>query len=392
MLRKPYFTTHNRLALVRNGQEFIDTCCQMVTGAQQKILFHTYAFEDDEVTHPFVEALIEKAKQGIEVFIIIDAIGSIEISSDLKARFDESHVRFSYFAPLFSKHLENVGRRLHQKVLVIDNDKALVGGINHCQHFVKPAKGEPWLDYALLLEGEEVYRLQRKVQRLYSKYFPKDWPRLRQLIKPNNKPPEECLLVRANANDFMRFHSEIYQSYIRAIRMSKRRIQIFATYFLPGKRLLKELKRARLRGVSIELIFGATSDHPTERWSSKYLYNWYLKNDFLIYEWDESIVHGKLALIDDEWLTLGSYNHNHLSRYINLELNLEVSDRNFARMISAEIEDVKSHCRVISQQSWRHDTTLLHSALYFSTYMLANVITLISTIFIIRKKEQNFND
>ena len=392
MLKKPYFTSHNRLSLVHNGQEFIDVCCQMVAGAQQKILFHTYAFEADDVTQPFIDALVKQAEQGVQVFVLIDAIGSTEIPIELKTRFDESNVNFSYFAPIFSKHLEHIGRRLHQKLLVTDNSLALVGGINHGQHFIKPVTGEPWLDYALLLEGEEVFRLQYKVQRLYAKYFPRQWLQLKPLIAKDRNLSESSLLVRTNVNDFMRFKSEIYRSYLKAIRESKRNIQIFATYFLPGKRLLTELKHAAQRGVKVELIFGATSDHPTERWSSKYLYTWYLKNNFAIYEWDDSIVHGKLALIDDEWLTLGSYNHNHLSRYINLELNLEVFDRAFAKIIAKEIESVKKHCRVVSEQSWRNDTTLLQSTLYFLTYMLANVITIISTVFIIRKKEKKLND
>ncbi len=392
MRRKPYFTSRNKLTLVRNGQEFIDTCCAMVQQAQQKILFHTYAFEADGVTRPFVEALIAKAEQGIPVFMITDGFGSVDISSELKTRFSASNVRCAVFSPILSKRFDNIGRRLHQKLLLVDNNQALVGGINHCEHFILPAKGNPWLDYALLLEGEEVYRLERKVQKLYAKAFPQEWPLINSLIQVDPNPPDTCLLVRTNVNDFMRFSSEIYRSHLRAIRTAKNRIQIFATYFLPGKRLLKELKRATRRGVKVELIFGATSDHPTERWSSKYLYTWYLKNNFCIYEWDDSIVHGKLALIDNQWLTLGSYNHNHLSRYINLELNLEVEDKGFAKIISREIEDVKSHCREISEESWRTDTKPWQSMLYFSTYIMASVITLISTIFIIRRKERDFNE
>jgi cardiolipin synthase len=392
MLNKPYFTKNNRISLVCNGDEFIETCCTLVSEAKQKILFHTYAFEADEVTQPFIEALLKKAQQGVHVFMMIDAIGSNEIPSELKRKLAESRIHFCYFSPIVSRRLENVGRRMHQKVLVIDNDKALIGGINHGKHFIKPPDRDPWLDYAALVEGEEVYRLQCKIQRFYARYFPEDWPLLRSLIQEHSSPPCSFVRVRTNVNDFMRFRSEIYRSHIRGVRRAKQSIQILATYFLPGKKLLKELKRAARRGVKVELIFSKLSDHPTERWSSKYLYSWYLENGIHIYEWDKSIIHGKVTLVDDQWVTLGSYNHNHLSRYINAELNLEVLDKPFARSVGSELSRIKSQCREIDVQAWREGTTVLQSLLYFSTYALASFMTLVSALIIIRKKEPKFTE
>lgn len=392
MLNKPYFTQNNRVSLIHNGQDFIDACCSVVAQAEQKVLFHTYAFEADSVTQPFVDLLIEKAKQGVKVFVIIDAIGSKDVPSDIRQSFARSGVHFCYFAPIISRRLENVGRRMHQKVLVVDNHMAIVGGINHCEHFILPPDKAPWLDYAVLLEGEEVYRLQRKVQHYYAKYFPEQWPSLRALIAPETSQTKQRVLVRTNVNDFMRFRSEIYRSHLRAMRKAKQCIQILATYFLPGKRLLKELKRARRRGVRVELIFSKSSDHPTERWSAKYLYSWYLKNGISVYEWDRSIIHGKVTAIDDDWVTLGSYNHNHLSRYINAEINLEIFDRNFASTMAKEIERVKSECQEITEQTWRKNTTFFQSLLYFFTYAIASAMTLLSAIIIIRRKDSSLNE
>lgn len=385
------FTKRNKVSLVCNGDEFVDTCCRLVGEASEKVLFHTYAFEVDDITQPFIDALLRKGGEGVPVYMIIDAFGSGEISSKLKKRFAQSNIHFCYFAPFISKRLENIGRRLHQKVLVIDNNKALVGGINHGRLFIKPQDGTPWLDYAALLEGEEVFRLQKKVSRLYQRYFPEQWWRLKNLIGKVDSPPQGNVLVRTNVNDFMRFRSEIYRSQLRAIRTAKVSVQLFATYFLPGKKLLKELKRAVRRGVAVELIFGAYSDHPTERWSSKYLYNWYLKNDITVYEWNKSVIHGKVALIDGQWVTIGSYNHNHLSRYINLELNLEIWDKEFADHIADEIARIKQQCIEITEDDWRENTTVLQSLLYLGTYMLANMMGLISTLLIIRRKKSRFN-
>lgn len=389
--RSQAYTRRNSVTLVRNGDEFINVCCDMVRQAQQKILFHTYDFQVDSVTKPFIQDLKARAEQGVQVFILIDAVGSSAITDATQRALKHSNIHFAYFAPLISKKLEHVGRRLHQKLLLVDNHQALVGGINHSAHYIKPDAGLPWLDYAVLLRGEEVFRVQNKVRKLYFKYFSQQRALLDRLIGPHPSPPGSDLQVKANVNDFMRFRSEIYWSYIKAFRQAERRIVIFATYFLPGKRVLRELKKARRRGVEVELIFGAYSDHPTERWSSKYLYNWYLKNGITIYEWDKSVVHSKVALVDENWVTLGSYNHNYLSRYINLELNVEVVDPAFAADIEKEVEQSKKHCRVVSCETWERETRVWQSCLYFCTYMLANLITLVSTVFVIRHKDREFN-
>ena len=388
MVVKQKFTLNNTAKLIKNGPHAIQAHVDLINEAQEKILFHTYIIHKDESTAPIFEALIQKAQSGVRVFFIADAFGTPEFSKELKNQMDQAGIKQAFFAPFIGKHFQHLGRRLHQKLLLIDNHKAITGGINLAKKFVNPEDANPWLDYSVLIEGEEVYRLERKVKKLYLKHFPEDAEFLENSIQKRSFSFDQELKARSLVNDFMRFKTEIYQSYIHAIRNANESIKITATYFLPGKRLLKELKKASKRGVKIELIFGEFSDHPWERYSSRYLYSWYLNHGIDIYEWNKSILHAKAALIDGNWVSIGSYNHNYLSRYISLELNVEVIGQEFAQNMNEQFSYIKKRSNQIERSQWNKKTGGIRVAFYFLTYAFSNILTLIATLFVVRKKEE----
>lgn len=381
------FTKNNSVNLVLNGPEFIEVNLALIAKAKYRIMLHTYIFEEDEVTRPLIDALIAKAREGVHVFFLIDALGSPEISSSLKAEFIEVGLHFEYFSRVLSWSANHIGRRLHQKALIIDNHTALCGGINTAKKFIDPHDDNPWLDFSLIIEGEEVERLHRKVARIYLKHF----PNLKKVIRSRYAFPHAShkgtFEARTLVNDFMRFKNEIYRSYLVALRNSKKSIRLTAPYFLPGKNFLKELKKASKRGVKIELIFGQRSDHKMERWSSKYLYHWYLKNGIHVFEWKDSILHAKAAIIDENWVSIGSYNHNYISRYACLELNVEIQNTDFAKEVTEKFEQIKQRSEEISEQRWGEHLNLLRSGLYLFMYLLSKLVTFISLIFISKKKE-----
>jgi cardiolipin synthase len=386
------FSSHNSIRLVHNGDDFLNTTIELINEAKDFIWLHTYIYEDDSITKPVTEALIRRAKEGIKIFFLVDGFGSRFLNDDFVTRFKEVGIHFSLFAPMFSKKMYHWGRRLHSKILLIDNSKVLTGGINLSQHFNAPHNKLPWLDYSVLIEGEEVFEITRRNFRLYAKHFPyiKQQPN-KFLYVPNKKPESVCLL-RTQVNDWMRFKNEIYQGHVEAIRNARDRIIIMATYFFPGKKFLNELRQAASKGVEVILIFTEKSDHPLERWSSKYLYSWFLSHNFKIYEWGESIVHGKLALFDDHWVTVGSYNHNFMSRYGNIELNIDVSDHQFASEVEKEIDYVLGLSTEITKERWQSSYKLSHRIKETLSFIFANFLTVTSFWFAIRKNDKkDFN-
>lgn len=388
MVGRHAFTNNNRVRFLVNGDDYVQACLELINEAKEKIIFQMYIFEEDLVSRPVVDALIKRSEEGVKVFFLLDAFGSPELSSELKERFARSGVHFSWFSPLLSRKFEHIGRRLHQKVLIADNQKAVTGGMNLAKKFIKPEGDKPWLDYGVLIEGEEVYRLQRKCLSLYLRNFPGQRDYLKSSLRKQVFSFTSPLPARTVVNDFMRFRTEIYQSYLRNLSGAKDSVKITATYFLPGKRMLKELKRAAQRGVKIELIFGERSDHSLERWSSRYLYSWYLKHGLEVYEWGESILHAKAAVIDGNWVSIGSYNHNYISRYACLELNVEISDKSFASQVDGEFEKVKRNSKKISRSEWSKGNRPGRAILYFLSYSLANVLTFLSLLFVFRSKDE----
>ena len=164
-------TRSNQIELIRNGHEFIHSNIELISSAKKFILLHTYIFEEDDTTRSVTDALIQAAERGVKVFILLDAVGSQDFPQSRIDEFKRHHIQFAFFTPLFNFY--NIGRRLHQKVLIQDNEKALVGGINLARRFNNPDEANPWLDYSCLITGEEVHNIYLKVLKHYLKEFPK---------------------------------------------------------------------------------------------------------------------------------------------------------------------------------------------------------------------------
>lgn len=378
----------DHLELLKNGQPFIDKTIEVIQRAEKFVMLHTYILNVDDVTEPIIAALEEKARQGIQVFLICDSVGSIKLTDSAIDRLTNGPIHFRFFQPLI--HFRHIGRRLHQKVLLVDNKFVILGGINLSKNFNLPEGQNPWLDYACFVEGSEVRQVLSKILPIYRKlfqghenFFYKLHQNNQHLITQRNK----C--IQTLVNDWMRYKNEIYRSYLVAIRNSKKSITLMATYFIPGKKILKELARASKRGVKVNLVFCSVSDHPMISKVEQYFYGWYLQNDFHIYEWSESVMHGKIALVDDYWVSIGSYNHNYISRYGNLEINFEITDKHFAEIIKSEFNHVISKCRKVDVSVYQTKYTLLDKSMNMIIYLLTNIITFISLTLVFRRHKDS---
>src|SRR5690606_8504611 len=159
-----------------------------------------------------------------------------------------------FFERFFSFKFDNFGRRLHQKVLIVDNIYSIVGGINLGKRFWNPEIGLPWIDYALLIEGEEVSRITRLVQKIYTLYFPKIKKDFKHLKKLPSLKVEGMVKLATYQNDWMRFKNDITKNYLKGIKKAQSQIVFVASYFLPGKNFLKELAKKASEGIKVELI------------------------------------------------------------------------------------------------------------------------------------------
>ncbi|MBD66292.1 MAG: hypothetical protein CME62_13865 [Halobacteriovoraceae bacterium] len=381
------FTQKNSISLIKNGKPFIEANIHHINSAKKFILLHTYIFRVDEVTGPVIHALYEAARRGVAIYIIADGYGSMGLPSDFLESLEEAGIYFKYFKPL--SPFNQVGRRMHQKVLLIDNQRCLLGGINLSKEYNLPEEMDPWLDYACALEGEEVKNVYKRIKKFYLEYFPEKKSQFKLYNKINPRPAIETCLIKTNVNDWTRYKTEIFKSYLSAIRGAKESIYLLAPYFIPSRKLLFELKKARRRGVEVHLILGQNSDHKIVQKVEQYFFKWYIMNDLKIYEWPKSIVHGKLALIDQRWVTIGSYNHNYISKFGNIEINLEVINRNFSEIVSQEFQSILQQSHKMNRSDFESRYTFLNRLYMYSSFTVLSFISFISIFLIFRRASKS---
>ncbi len=319
--------------LVHSGEHFFKLSNELIDSAKQEIHLQTYILAEDDTGKNLVNALIAAAKRGVSITMLLDGYGSKELSSKFIQSITDAGIRFRFFGPFFSSESISQVRRLHHKILVVDQKEMLIGGINIGDHYHGTKDEKAWLDFAVLIKGFCCEMIQGLCEMIYEKknYH---WENIKYEL------PSEGVEVRFRRNDWLRGKSEVNRSYKSSVRKAKKSIAIVGCYFMPGFRFLRMLKRAAQQGVKVEIMMGSVSDIPLFHNAEKYLYDYLLRNGIEIYEWNDSVLHGKAAVIDGEWSTIGSYNLNNLSKYKTIELNVDIQDNQFSSMFKGELEKI----------------------------------------------------
>lgn len=366
----------NEIRLVHSGNDFFDTLESIIHSAKQNIHFQTYIFDYDATGIKIANALKQAASKGIQVTLVLDAFGSKSLPDHFVEDIKKAGVEFRWFAPLLSMEIIHLGRRLHHKVVVADKETALIGGINISDKYKGNEQQLAWLDYAVLLKGTICNDADKICRHILDKKFKID--KLKDRIKNSMefyKGLENDTFIKLRQNDRFRRKNEISKSYIRAIRNSQHSITLVSSYFLPGTQISYALKKAAKRGVKVNIIFSGIADVPVLGKAANHLYISFLKSGIIIYEWKKSVLHGKLALVDDEWATVGSFNLNHLSALSSIELNVDIKDKLFANELKKHLTDIVTNgCEKIDYEIYLKNNTLIKRSVNFTAYFLVRTV------------------
>ncbi|EJN40074.1 phosphatidylserine/phosphatidylglycerophosphate/cardiolipin synthase [Pseudomonas sp. GM84] len=315
----------NSVELLVNGEGYYPRVFEAMAQAQEEILLETFIIYDDKVGQQLQQVLIEAAQRGVRVELAADGYGTADLPDAFLAAMTEAGVSFHAFdpQPRLAGMRTNLFRRLHRKIVVVDGKRAFIGGINysadHLEDFGPMAKQ----DYAVEVCGPVVAQVHASSRRL---------------MAPVLDPPSEVRPAVASAGsasavlverDNARRSTEIEACYLEAFRSARQRIVVANAYFFPGYRLLREMRNAARRGVEVTLILQGQPDMRWVRALSRLLYNYLLRDGVHIHEYCQRPLHGKVALVDDQWSTVGSSNLDPLSLSFNLEANLLIRDRAF---------------------------------------------------------------
>lgn len=384
------YTHHNKVRLVHGGRDYFSQLVQMIDNAKTTIHLQTYIYDADETGKMVAEALIRAARRKVEVFILLDGYASQELSKEFIKEWKGAGIKFRWFWPLLKSRNFYLGRRLHHKVLVADGSCGLAGGVNISNRYNDIGGNKAWLDRALYVEGQAALKLHIICRDMWEKAY---WKKITgdkappSVWLPGIIPADECM-VRVRRNDWVQGKNQISLSYLEMFRNARSRITIMSSYFLPGPIFRKQMALAAKRGVSVKIIVAGVSDVRISRLAEKYMYRWLFRNNISIYEYQDTILHGKMAAYDSAWMTVGSYNVNKISAYASVELNMDVRDPGFAAGVEQEMDEIiRDHCLQITQESFLSHTSVWEKVLQMLAYETIRILFFLFTFYFKQQKE-----
>jgi cardiolipin synthase A/B len=347
----------DKVQLVHGGQEYFILLKQLIADAKDSIYLQTYIFGEDQTGTEVANELKAAALRQVKVFVLVDGYASGSLSDSFIKNIKDAGVHFRMFDPLLKSKYFYLGRRLHHKVVVVDEKYSLVGGINISDRYNDMPDQPAWLDWAVYAEGEVAMHLAHICRQRVKASTLKSLVSVRKdFISQRNDN-----LASVKINDWVKGKREITNSYLAMFRHAKKDIIIMSAYFLPNGLFRKALKRATKRGVKVRLILAGRSDVLVSKYAERYLYRWLLKNGIEIYEYQKSVLHGKMAVYDGMWATVGSYNVNSISAYASIELNLAINDCAFAQQAEASLTKIMSNdCVKITEEQINHSGFIQH--------------------------------
>lgn len=362
------YSPADEVQLVYSGNDYFDKLVDLIRSAQTVLHFQTYIFDNDSTGQLIIEELKKAAQRRVRVFFLIDAFGSKELPNYVIADLRKAGIRARLFAPFFSRNTINLGRRLHHKVVIADHKAALIGGINISNKYRGTETNAAWLDYAILVKGQVCEKASAICSAILNRRFPISF------VTGNKNTYSSAPLVRFRQNDRLRGKRQISKGYIQAIKKAQTSIVFISAYFLPGPRLLNVLKKAAERGVHVSIILSSNSDIFLFRNATSYLYASLMKEGIHIYEWQNSILHGKLGMVDGKWITIGSFNLNYLSALSSIELNVEVMDKQLVAELQQHIEAIiQNGCKKIEYEVYLKEDTWKRKVLNALAYYLTRI-------------------
>ena len=360
----PRWTSGNTFKLLENGEAFFPAVFACIAAAEREVVLETFILFEDKVGLALRAVLIQAAARGVRVNMTIDGFGSPDLSSNFIGGLTEAGVRVHVFdpAPRLWGVRTNIFRRLHRKLVVVDGKRAFVGGINYSADHLADYGPMGKQDYAVEVHGpivDQIHafvlaalaagqgdagdtltgRLRQHVARQARRFATELRP-----VQPPVSGGAAAFVTRDN-----RLHTtDIEHHYRLAIRAAQRRVVIANAYFFPGYRLLKEMRRAARRGVDVQLILQGEPDMAIVKTAASMLYHYLLTAGVQIFEYCDRPLHGKVAVVDDEWSTVGSSNLDPLSLSLNLEANVVIRDRAFNHALFGRLNHlVQNSCKQI---------------------------------------------
>jgi len=387
--RHDYREGHS-IELLRSGENFFAAYEKAIDEAKQYIHFQTYIVDDDETGRRIVNALVRASERGIRVYFLLDAYGGNSFSKELINKVEKAGILFRLFSPQLITKGFQFSLRLHHKVLLIDGETAIIAGMNIADRYHGKTGLKEWLDFAILIKGPECAHVLFILKRLWNRAFISRKDRSRETAH-HLVVYAENVKVKVLQNNWYRNKIEILKSYRSALKHAQSRMTIFASYFLPGRNERRLLRNASHRGVDIRIVLSAKSDEPVFKRATNFLYDFILRNNITIYEYLPSNLHAKVATVDGNWSTIGSYNMNHLSDYGSVEMNADILDNQFTEKFEGLLQAIiEKDCRQVTFDEYIRRKTWLFQIIGWFSYQMIRIMMRLMFALAAKRSKPNY--
>jgi cardiolipin synthase A/B len=343
---------HNsRIEVLTNGEAFYEAELDALRAARHSINLEAYIFQKGEVTRRFLEVMTERARNGVQVHLVLDAIGSFASWNSYFRDLTDAGGQVAWYHPLNWHTLPRINNRTHRELIIVDGEIGFIGGAGFADHWVKNRPGHPrWRDTMCRVTGDAVAGLQSTFTQNWLEasgeilagpgYFPFQQEESDAVAMVVNSAPSAGYSTRARM---------LFQTLLASARES---IYITTPYFLPDQSAREEMISAVDRGVEVRILVpGDYNDHKITRRSSRRLYGELLQAGAHIYEYQPSMIHAKIMVVDGIWSVVGSTNFDNRSFGLNDEVNLAALDKGLAgRLLEDFANDIAQSQRITYEQ------------------------------------------
>ncbi len=348
----PAIVPGNQVIDLENGDEIFPAMLAAIRAAKKTINFETYIYWEGEVGQSFADALSERARSGVKVNVTIDWVGSITMDERQLKEMEGAGVHVKRYRPLHWYNLGRLNNRTHRKLLVVDGEVGFTGGVGIGDPWQGNAQDpDHWRDLHFRVEGPVVSQFQAA--------FNDNWIKTTgEVLNGTDYFPALDPAGGMDAHMFISSPSggseSMHLMYLMAIAASERSIDLQAAYFIPDELITKALVAARHRGVRIRVIVpGKNTDSDAARFASKAGWGPLLLAGIEIYEYEPTMFHNKMLIVDGLLVSVGSTNFDLRSFRLNDEASLNVYDRDFAARMTEVFESDLKPTRQYTYQTWK---------------------------------------
>ena len=340
----------NAVEVFTNGAQFYPAMRDAILAAEQSINLEAYIFQPGDAADMLVDAMIDRAKAGVDVRVVLDAIGSSRLRNSAARRLSAHGCRVAFYQPISWYRLHRVNNRTHRELLVVDGRVAFTGGAGVADWWYKPTRGPTWRDTMARMQGPIVAALQGTFAENWLEACgeiltgPRHWPPL----EPAG--PAEAMLVKSSPADRATASRVVFQMLVEGAVSS---IDISTPYFLPDRAFRKALVRAAQRGVAVRvLVPGPATDQGFVRLASRRMYHELLAGGVRIFEYRPAMTHVKALMIDGVWAVIGTTNIDNRSFEHNDEVNVAFREPTVTARLGRDFDADLASSDEITLEGW----------------------------------------